>query len=113
MVALSGWDVDIFEVNSAGQVLRFKVSELIRSAARSFPVCDAPEDVNVALVSWSPQADIALLVAEVPPHSSCKNMGALRGFRIALMSKKILEVMPEPVLRRKWAHIMGEKLSKH
>jgi hypothetical protein len=104
------WDADIFEMDSAGHLVVFRVSDLIRNAAKSFPICESPEDVNVALVGWSARGDAALLVAEVPPHSSCKNMGAVRGFMVSLVSKKIVQVMPESLLRRKWAKVIGERL---
>jgi len=108
--AVGTWDADIFEIDSAGHLMVFRLSERVRNAAKSFPICESPEDVNVALVGWSARGDAALLVAEVPPHSSCKNMGALRGFMVSLTSKKILEVMPESLLRRKWAKVIGERL---
>ena len=111
--AVGTWDVDIFEVDSSNHLAAFQVSALIRNAARSLPRCEPIEDVNVALIGWSNRGDIAFLVAEVPPHSSCKNMGELQGFEVSMSSKKILKTIPESVLRNKWLSLLGDRISTH
>lgn len=110
--AVGTWDTTIFKVSNYGHVTTFPVSDLVRRAARSFAKCDSPEEVNVALVGWEEHGTVALVVAEVPPHSSCQNMGQLRGFRISVNSEKVVESLSEPVLRTRWAAQLGLRLKK-
>lgn len=109
--AVGTWDADIFDIDATGHARALGISELIRHAAKALPLCLSPEHVNVAVLGWDADGDVVFLVAEVPPHSSCQNMGALQGFKVALPSKKILDVVPEPALRHRWRHLFGTRLS--
>ncbi len=106
------WDTTIFTLRTDGLVTAFPMSSLIRRAAHTFAKCDSPEEVNVALVAWEKTGVIAHIVAEVPPHSSCRNMGSLRGYRVEVKSERILEVLSEPNLKKRWAEELGLRFSR-
>lgn len=98
--AVGTWDATIYTLQRSGMPRRLAVSDIIRRAASSFAKCYEHEDVNVAFVGWDKDPEVAMLVAEVPPHSSCKNMGQLRGYRLSLASEKIVGIVTESVLMK-------------
>lgn len=110
--AVGTWDATIFNVRPTGSIATFLVSSLVRRAAHTFAKCESPEDVNVALVGWEDNGAIAHVVAEVPPHSSCKNMGSLRGYRVAVKSERILESLGESSLRKRWSAELGSRFKR-
>jgi hypothetical protein len=107
--AVGTWDTTIFELHADGAISAFFVSSLVRRAASQFARCDSPEVLNVALVGWEGNGAIAHVVAEVPPHSSCKNMGSLQGYRIDVKSKKILGRLSDFGLRKRWRGELGSR----
>lgn len=110
--AVGTWDATIFKLRPNGSISAFLVSSLVRRAAHTFAKCDSPEDVNVAVVGWEDNVAIAHVVAEVPPHSSCKNMGSLRGYRVAVKSERILESLSESSLKNRWAAELGLRFKR-
>jgi len=110
--AVGTWDTTIFHIAQSGKANRIEVFAIIRRASTSLPECHSTEAVNVGVVGWEHNGAIALVVAEVPPHSSCENMGQLRGFRIALASQKIVETLSESSLRKRWSTKLGPRLAR-
>lgn len=108
--AVGTWDTEIFATNPTGLLRPLAVSTLIRHAAHALPICKPAEEINVALLGWSKQGDSALLVAEVPPHSSCDNMGALQGLELSLTTGKIVAQLSETELRQQWQRQLGTRL---
>jgi len=103
------WDATIYELNDEGHPTDFALSDLVRKAAGTLPNCASPEDVNVAVAGWTDPGTNALVIVEVPPHSSCKNGGALMGFRVAIESHQIVERLSEMQLRQRWATLLGPR----
>ncbi len=110
--AVGTWDATIFHIERSGKANRLGVAAIIRQASATLPKCYSQEAVNVGVVGWEHNGAIALVVAEVPPHSSCRNMGQLRGFRIALASQKIVETLSETALKKRWSTQLGPKFSR-
>jgi hypothetical protein len=110
--AVGTWDATIFRIARSGKAMPLAVSAIIRRASTSLAKCYAQEAANVGVVGWENNSGIALVVAEAPPHSSCKNMGQLRGFRIALASQKIVETLSESDLRKRWSTKLGPRLAR-
>lgn len=111
--AVGTWDTEIFATDQPTLLRPLGVSALIRHAAHALPICKPAEEVNVALLGWSQRHDSAFLVAEVPPHSSCYNMGTLQGFELSLTTGKIVAQLSENELRQQWQKRLGERLAKH
>jgi hypothetical protein len=110
--AVGTWDSTIFRIARSGKAEPLAVSAIIRRASASLANCYAQEAANVGVVGWEHNGAIALVAAEVPPHSSCKNMGRSRGFRIALASQKIVETLSESALRKRWSTKLGPRLAR-
>jgi hypothetical protein len=101
------WDVAIYAAGAAGKQSSLVTSASIRKSAQGVAHCESPEELNIGLVSWAAGGKAALLVAEVPSHSSCKNMGAIFGFDVSVDSGKILGRRPERTLRQTSGDILG------
>jgi hypothetical protein len=100
------WDVQIFIGGSAAAAERTLHPE-VRQAVDAFPQCEEREVPNLGLAAWLKGGTEMLLIAEVPPHSSCTNMGSLRGLRVETATGRLLEQIPENVVRAKWKHTLG------
>jgi hypothetical protein len=100
------WDVRIFISRSAAAAER-RLHPEVRQAVDSFPQCEETEVPNLGLAAWLKGGTEMLLIAEVPPHSSCRNMGSLRGLRVETATGRLLEQVPENVVRAKWGRTLG------
>jgi hypothetical protein len=67
--------------------------------------------LNVGVVGFSGDSKEVLVIAEVPPHSSCQNMGEVLGFCIALQAKEVVARLPEKAARRAWTGLLGPRLA--
>lgn len=74
--------------------------------------CDGPDPPEVGALTWLRGSTQILLVAQVPPHSVCSNMGELFGYIVSVPSGEIVERFSEAQLRRKWERYFGERLKK-
>jgi len=101
------WDSVVYRLDHAPPFASLDVSSLARAASADLPQCREREDLNVAVVGWAADGAEVLVVAEVPPHSSCMNMGDVVGFRISVRLGKILEQLPEQALRQQWGPVLG------
>lgn len=66
---------------------------------------------NLAAVSWVESRKL-FIVGEVPPHSSCKKMGALFGYVIAIPSGEILTRIDDKMISKEWHAQLGQRLKK-
>lgn len=107
---VGSWNVDYYVIKPNNHLKRIDITGKAKTLSKEFAQCDEPEELNFALLTWL-QPQEAILVAEVPPHSTCKNMGALQGFRMNLSKVEILEVYDEETLREKWNDVLGKRLS--
>jgi len=113
--AVGTWDVRVFS-GTKGKPVELTLHPEVQKAAASFPRCEQKEDPNFALAAWLKGGTEMLIVAEVPPHSSCTNMGALRalrGLRVSTQTGRLLAQLPEAALRRKWERALGCRLVPH
>ena len=104
---VGGWDTYFYSLDQDEYPVFRDVESLIRPLADTFPHCDDAEEPNIGAAAWLENGKELLLVAQAPPHSSCRNMGAIVGFRISVDSWKVIERIPENELRKKWGKILG------
>jgi hypothetical protein len=104
--AVGGWEVTVFEVRQ-GQPHRLPPYRALQATANRLPRCETPETANLGVAAWLKGGAEMLVVAEVPPHSSCRNMGALLGYRVATTTGRILESLPYGELRKRWPQALG------
>jgi len=104
------WDAYIYSLDSTGQPVKHDVRSLIAPSLTGFPRCASVERAGIGAVAWLDGGKQLLVVAEVPRHSSCRNMGAVRGFLISAREWKVLAEVPAGKLRSEWAQSLGSRL---
>jgi hypothetical protein len=68
--------------------------------------------VNLGVATWLNGGKGVLVILEVPPHSSCRNMGALVGYEVSLADLKIVERLPEATLRARSGGSLGSRFRR-
>jgi len=103
---VGGWDFSIFSARSNGPK---KIDSYagVHGLAVQLPHCEEKEVPNFAAVAWIHGDRELLLVAEVPPHSSCSNMGALVGYRLSANTGRVLELLPQKRLFKEFGSLLG------
>lgn len=110
---VGSWEVTAYSVENRSKPAVISFAEEIKLLANALPQCEEKEDANIGIAAWLAGGKELLLVAEVPPHSSCRNMGALQGFRVSAATGKIIEQITEQSLRQKWNAVLGCRFSKN
>lgn len=101
------WNTYFYSIDQDGYPISRDLESLIRSIANNFAQCDPPEEANIGTVAWLNDGKELLFVAEVPPHSSCRNMGDTLGFRVSVQSWKVIERISEGELQKNWTTVFG------
>lgn len=103
---VGSWTAVVYTLDQRG-ITPFEVSPLVtaRFQARR-GACD--EQPNVAAVGWI-NADVLLVVAEAPPHSSCKDMGVIRGYEVSLRDGTIRSEYSSSELSRRFGGMFGAR----
>jgi len=104
--SVGNWGITVYAVRG-GQAHRLPPYRELHVAANRLLRCEGPESANLGLAGWLKGGAEMLVVAQVPPHSACRNMGSLRGFRVATASGRILERMSYAALRKRWPDWLG------
>ena len=108
---VGGWFAKVYWIDESGGVNQIDIGSEVLRLANSLPRCEEREDANIGVVAWLDGGKELLLVAEVPPHSSCRNMGALQGFRVSATTGVVVEHISERQLRQKWNATLGCRFS--
>ena len=103
------WGAYVRVLASDGSWAMRDVRRLIEPAAKGVVQCATDEVPNLGAAGWLEEGRELLIVLEVPPHSSCRNLGALVGFRVSRRDWSILERIPESILRAKWGALLGPR----
>lgn len=107
---VGGWSVKVFMIRN-GQTRRVDVSgEASTDVMRRYK-CAEREGPNFGAVAWMHGAGQLVLVAQVPPHSSCRDMGKLFGYMVSVPRGGILRRYSESELRNTWGAALGERLT--
>jgi hypothetical protein len=102
------YHVKIFHVSASG----LRVTEPIPDGRALFvPRCADPEHPNVGAVRWKGRGSRRLLVAvEVPPHSSCVDMGTFRVFEIELADGRVVTDLNQLEAKTLLRNDLGDEL---
>ena len=104
---VGSWDIQVF-LTDDNTVKRASVTETAKKDAMGKYKCLIPEkpaaneEPNTGAVHWLDGSSRLLIVAEVPPHSSCADMGKLFGYVVSIPSGKIVNRYQEGELRQGW-----------
>jgi hypothetical protein len=94
---------------------RVRRIEVTREVEREFKEkykCVEPQPPNIGGIKWIDSSDKLLLVAEVPPHSNCPQMGLIMGYVVSLPSGKIMERFDLANLNIVWGNQLGLRLKR-
>jgi hypothetical protein len=78
------WDAVVLRLDDGDAPARPVLdTDAVRARVHDLPHCDGDEVANLGVVGFT-GPDQLLLAAEVPPHSSCRNLGEVRLLRVDL-----------------------------
>ena len=105
------WDAYYYSLDRTGRWTSRNLANLLAPMIDNLPHCDEVEKANVGVIRWLDEGRELLVVAEAPPHSSCRNMGAIRGFRVSVSSWRVVGEISEVKLRRNWGRSLGPRFT--
>jgi len=103
--AVGTWQVHVYEVTERSGPRLTHVEKTALAKASKLPHCFEPEIANLGAVAWLNGGSELLLVSEVPPHSSCTNMGDTTMFRVSMRSGHT--VKETPLMKPSWKTHLG------
>jgi hypothetical protein len=103
------WGVRVFLI-SKNKVKQVDVTRRVVSSFRRTYKCASPEEPNVGAVGWLKGSKELLLVAEVPPHSTCPEMGKVRGYVVKVPGGTIQRELSSAKLKKDWGSYLGSRL---
>jgi len=106
------WYVVVYKIKN-GHVLKLNIGKSIIKSFKKYYSCAEVEEPNIAAIKWLRGGKELLMVAEVPPHSSCPEMGKIRGYIVDLLSEKITKEIDEKKFRKKWNCYLGVRFIKN
>jgi hypothetical protein len=95
------WTVTVYLIENK-RVRRINIASEVKSRFKKEYTCYEPEDPETAGIKWLKGSQELLLVAEVPPHSSCPEMGKKKGYVVQIPSGNILKELTEDELKVKY-----------
>jgi hypothetical protein len=104
------WHVTVYEIRDE-RVQRLNITADVVKSFKKHYKCKESEEPNVGAIEWLNGGKQLLLVAEVPPHSSCPRMGKLRGYIVKIPTGRIAEEFSERKLRSNWGPYLGNRLN--
>jgi hypothetical protein len=105
------WNAYYYSIDAQGRPVSTNLQDSLSAMTQKIPHCDDQEKANVGVAGWLDGGKDLLVVAEVPPHSSCRNMGAIRGFRVEVAPWSIVGEISESKLRRDWGRLLGPRFA--
>jgi hypothetical protein len=111
---VGGWDTVVYRVTPSG-IKKILITSRVRVDFMKRYNCDVRgehdgnEIPNIAAISWLRGSNDVLLIAEVPPHSSCPEMGKFMGYRVLIGSGKILGRYSAEEVKTRWGGFLGPR----
>lgn len=100
--AVGGWHSIIYRITGGGAPTAMDVGEILSVQLRGFAQCGDDSYANVQTVAWLGEGPRAAILASVPDHSICSNMGDYKGFIIDTGSGKIISWLSRPQVPQSW-----------
>lgn len=104
---VGSWNSSIVVVNDVSKPVIQDLPADIVAKANKLPQCEEAESANLGVVAWPKNGQQQLLVAEVPPHSSCRNMGSIQGYLLDSDTGKLVAMFSEAQLKADWRAYLG------
>ena len=108
--AVGTWGVTVFVLKPRRVVVIDPSKEAVRRFKTRY-TCMEPEEPNIGAVAWSQGSKLLVLAAEVPPHSSCPEMGKVMGYVVAIPTGEVVRDMSPDALKMEWASWLGPRIT--
>lgn len=105
---VGSWSATVYRLTPTGLAAR-NLGQLVSAEFQKRQGACA-EIPNVGASGWL-ESGILLVIAEAPPHSSCRDMGAIRGYEVPATEGKILKRYDEAELRAKYGRRLGRRFT--
>jgi hypothetical protein len=109
---VGSWNVSVFLV-SRNEIKKVSIADRAFSEFKERKVvrkknCDI-EEPNIGAVAWIEGSSRLVVLAEAPPHSSCCDMGYIRGYTLEVQSGNILARYGRAELDRTFNNRLGAR----
>jgi hypothetical protein len=110
--AVGSWNTDVYLLTPSG-LRKAEATDNVRRDFMKRYNCDVwgehtgNEVPNIAGLKWLKGSKQLLLIAEVPPHSSCPEMGKFMGYSVSVPSGKILVRYSAKEVKTRWGKPLG------
>ncbi len=105
------WHAMVYIIKN-GYIHYYNVTQEVIKQFKKQYKCMDPEEPNVGAVTWLKGSKNLLLVAEVPPHSTCPEMGKIRGYIVEIPTGKVIKEFSKKELQARWGKNLGQRLVK-
>lgn len=103
------WFVTVYTLDKGKVVDRDVTREVIRRFKKHYR-CIEDQPPNLGGVAWVQGSRRLLVVAEVPPHSNCPQMGKIRGYIVDVASGEVLQEFTAKELKVGWRRHIGDRV---
>lgn len=104
------WSVRLY-LTVGNRLREVRVTDQVRNDFQSREGGCREEVPNVGAIGW-PKPDKLLVVAEAPPHSSCRDMGTFKGYELSVPSGHLLRTFDASALRSCCAEFLGPRFTE-
>ncbi|HBM2001747.1 TPA: hypothetical protein LUK53_002381 [Escherichia coli] len=102
------WDTYVIDTKNLNQLKIIPIRPLVEGVLTKTWMCDGEEEINIGGISWGNNLHV---LAEVPPHSSCKNMGQVKGIIIDMQHEHIVQTLDNKMVHQAWKKQIGERFN--
>jgi hypothetical protein len=107
--SVGDWHVRVFLIAGDALVQRLDVDDEVANAFKKDYSCEPPEPPNIGALKWFDGGQCIVVIAEVPPHSSCAKMGMWRGFLVNVQTGKLIREWTEREVITLWNNDLGNR----
>jgi len=106
--AVGDWHTVIYTLDDQDRPKAKHMVYVLAPYLRNFAHCEkldhpgVADGINLGTAGWLNDDRELLIIAQVTPDTSCKNLSALKGFRVRVADWAVVEQIPERSLRRQW-----------
>jgi len=100
------WDTYLVPTGDPSNL--FSVRGIVTNAAKDIFKCNG-EILNIGAIGWDKHSDIVKVIAEVPPHSTCEDMGKIEGLVINVRTRTVQRRLNRKEVLEQWRDILGRR----
>ena len=106
---VGGWFISVYSLENGRLISRSVTNQVVKRFQKLYP-CPKNEAPNIGAVAWLRGSTRLLVVAEVPPHSSCPDMGKVQGYIVEVSSGNVVQQLSASELKQQWRDSLGGRV---